>query len=72
MTEILTVRLPKGARRKIEKAARARDLTVSQYVRQALDVQKFLDLFESARGELLPRARKRGVFSDEDVFRIVS
>jgi hypothetical protein len=72
MGEVLTIRVPKGTRRKLEKAARAQRLTVSQYVRLALDIQQFLDLFEAARAELIPQARKQGIFTDEDVFKIVS
>ena len=72
MEEVLTVRVPKGTRRALEKHARARSLTVSQYVRQALDIEQFLDVFEAARRELVPQARSQGIYTDEDVFKIIS
>lgn len=69
MEEILTIRLPKGTRRRLEAAARARRLTLSQYVRDALANEQFLDDFEAARADLVPQARKLGIYTDEDAFR---
>lgn len=72
MEEILTIRVPKGTRRRLEKAAKAQRLNVSQYVRQALEIEQFLGVFEAARSELIPQARKQGIFTDEDVFKMIS
>ena len=72
MEEVLTIRLPKGTRRKLEQRARAERLTLSQYVRRALDTEALLGAFEAARTDLVPLARARGVYTDEDVFAIVS
>jgi len=68
MEEILTIRVPKGTRRRIEKRAKARRQTVSQYVRSALAIEDFLDTFEAARAVLVPAARKQGIYTDEDAF----
>ncbi len=72
MEEVLTIRVPKGTRRKLEKCARAEKLTLSQYVRRALEAEQFLGAFEAARADLVPKARARGIYTDEDVFAIVS
>lgn len=72
MDEILTIRVPKGMRRKLEAAARARRLTLSQYVREALATEQFLDAFEAARADLVPQARRLGIYDDEDVFKLIS
>jgi hypothetical protein len=72
MEEVLTIRVPKGTRRKIEKRARAEKLTLSQYVRRALDTEQLLGAFEAARSDLVPQARSKGIYVDEDVFTIVS
>lgn len=37
MEEILTIRVPQGTRRRLEKLAGARHVTLSQYVRRALE-----------------------------------
>ncbi len=72
MEEVLTVRVPKGTRRRLERRAKAQNLTLSQYVRRALEMEQLLGTFEAARADLVPQARARGVYTDDDVFTIVS
>ena len=70
--EILTIRVPKGTRRRLEQRARAEKLTLSQYIRRALDTEALRGALEAARADLVPAARAQGVYTDEDVFKIVS
>ena len=70
--EVLTIRVPKGTRRKLEKRARTENLSLSQYVRRALEAEQLAGAFEDARRELVPRARAKGFYIDEDIFNIVS
>ena len=72
MEEVLTIRVPKGTRRKLERRARAERLTLSQYVRRALEAEQLLGAFEAARSDLKKQARSKGIYTDEDVFAIVS
>lgn len=72
MEEVLTIRVPKGVRRSIQRTAREQKLSVSQYVRKALETEQFLDTFEAARARLVPQGRKLGIYTDEDVFKMVS
>jgi hypothetical protein len=72
MEEVLTIRLPKGTRRRLERRAKAQKLSVSQLVRRALEQEELLTSLASARTELIPQARARGIYTDEDVFAIVS
>ena len=72
MEEILTVRVPKGTRRRLEKRARAERLTLSQYVRRALDTEQLLGTFDAARADLVAHARSKGIYTDEDIFKIMS
>ena len=72
MEEVLTIRLPKGTRRRLERRAKAQKLSVSQLVRRALEQDELLTSLASARAELLPQARARGIYTDEDIFAIVS
>lgn len=72
MEEVLTIRLPKGTRRRLERRAKAQKLSVSQLVRRALEQDELLTSLASARAELLPQARAQGIYTDEDVFAIVS
>ena len=72
MEEILTIRVPKGTRRKLEQRARAEKLTLSQYVRRALDAEQLISALRAARADLVPQARAKRIITDEDVFDIVS
>ena len=72
MEEILTIRLPKGTRRRLERRAKAQKLSVSQLVRRALEQDELLTSLAAARAELLPQARAQQIYTDEDVFAIVS
>jgi predicted transcriptional regulator len=72
MEEVLTIRLPKGTRRRLERRAKAQKLSVSQLVRRALEQDELFTSLAAARSELLPHARARTVYTDEDVFAIVS
>ena len=72
MEEVLTIRVPKGTRRRLERRARAEKLTLSQYVRRALDTEALLGALEAARADLVPLARSKGIYTDEDVFKTVS
>ena len=72
MEEILTIRVPKGTRRRLERRARAESLTLSQYIRRALDTEALLGAFEAARADLVPTARAKGIYTDDDVFKTVS
>lgn len=72
MEEVITVRVPKGTRRKLEQRAKSQNLSLSQYVRRALEMEELLGALEAARLDLVPQARAQGIYTDEDVFSIVS
>jgi Arc/MetJ-type ribon-helix-helix transcriptional regulator len=72
MRETLTISLPKRLRRDLEKMARAEGVTSSEYVRRAIKADLFRRALRAARHELVPQARARGIYTDEDVFKIVS
>lgn len=72
MEEVLTIRVPKGTRRRLERRAKAQKMSVSQLVRRAIEHDELLARFAAARAELVPQARAQGIYTDEDVFAIVS
>jgi Arc/MetJ-type ribon-helix-helix transcriptional regulator len=72
MRETLTISLPKRLRRDLEKMARAEGVTSSEYVRRAIKADIFRRAFRAARREHVPKARAMGIYTDEDVFKIVS
>lgn len=72
MKKTLTVSLPEKTKRLIEKAASESGLTTSEYVRIAIHRQLWQDVAEQSRRKGVPRARSKGIFTDEDVFRLIS
>lgn len=72
MRETLTISLPKELRRGLEKMAKAEGVTSSEYVRRAIKVDIFRRTMRAARRELVPQARAKGLYTDEDVFKIIS
>ncbi len=72
MRETLTISLPKELRRGLEKMAKAEGVTSSEYVRRAIKADIFRRTMRAARRELVPQARAKGLYTDEDVFQIIS
>jgi len=72
MRESLTVSLPGRTKQLIERAARESGLTTSEYVRLAVFRKLWQDAAQESRRVAVPRARARGAFTDEEVFRLIS
>jgi len=72
MRETLTVSLPSNLRRNLDKTAKAEGVTASEFVRQSVKVALFRRSLQVARRELVPQAIAQGIYTDEDVFKIVS
>ena len=61
MQDTLTIRIERSLKVAADKAAAARDETLSQVVRRAL--RQYVS--ENAQGELLPRSRRRDVVRND-------
>ena len=72
MRTTLTISLPPATRKEVARAAKRRKLSESEFVRRALQTQIWNDAFEETRRKLVPKARARGIYTDEDVFKLVS
>jgi hypothetical protein len=72
MRATLTVSLPPELRREMGRAAKGQGVTESEFVRRAVQHELWLEAFNKARRVLVPKARAKGVYTDEDVFKIVS
>jgi hypothetical protein len=68
----LTVSLPGKSKRLVERAARESGLTTSEYVRLAIFRKLWQDATLESRRIAVPRARAKGIFTDEEVFRLIS
>ena len=72
MRETLTISLPGTTKELVERAASENGMTISEYVRQAIFHELWKDATTESRRRAVPRARAKGVFTDEDVFRLIS
>ena len=72
MRERLTVRLPPRTQRLIARAATESGLTTSEYVRMAIQRKLWQDAVAESRRVRIRRARTKEVFTDEDVFALIS
>lgn len=72
MRETLTISLPEDMRRKINRAAKEEGISQSEFVRIAVKNALFRRALRTARAGLVPLARRKGIYTDEDVFRLIS
>jgi len=68
----MTISLPPALRRELGRVAKGQGMTESEFVRRAVQQQIWADAFEKSRRLLIPKARAKGIYSDEDVFKAVS
>ncbi|MDP2481256.1 MAG: ribbon-helix-helix domain-containing protein [Candidatus Palauibacterales bacterium] len=68
----VTIRLDPDLEALLDRVCRATGRSRSEVVREALRRQLSLDLLEEARRQLIPFAEARGIYTDEDVFKLVS
>ncbi len=71
MTSI-TVNIPQRVKNRLERLSRQQRRKESTIVRSAL--KRYLSRleFRAIREELVPEAQKRGIHTDEDVFKLIS
>ena len=72
MRETLTISLPGKLRRELASSARAQNLTQSEFVRKAIQDKLWMDAVDATRRILIPIAQAQGIYTDEDVFKIIS
>ncbi len=72
MRTTMTISLPPKLQREVAKAARRDQITLSEYVRKAIQDKLWEDAFDASRRAVLPRAQALGIYSDEDVFKLIS
>ena len=72
MRETLTISLPGKTKRLIEKAADESGQTTSEYVRLAVYQRLWQSAVGESRRKAVPKARARKVYTDEEVFKLIS
>lgn len=64
--------MPKELNRQLTRIARQRQLSRSEFIRQAIQDKLWEDAVDASRRILVSKARRMGVYTDEDVFGLVS
>ena len=68
----MTISLPSDLRRELARSAKRQNTTTSEFIREAVKRRLWEDAFDESCRQLEPKARARGIYTDEDVFKIVS
>jgi hypothetical protein len=72
MKTMLNVRLTPELGRQLEKVSKEEKIPISDIVRESLNRYVAVLRFQELQKKMIKKARKKGVFTDEDVFKIVS
>jgi metal-responsive CopG/Arc/MetJ family transcriptional regulator len=72
MSDTLTVSLPPAISKELDALVKRTGKTRSELVREAVRRQISLERFRALRERLVPKAQARGIYTDEDVFKLVS
>jgi predicted transcriptional regulator len=72
MRATLTISLPPALRRDLCRAAKVQHMSESEFVRRAVQQQLWADAVEETRRQLVPRARAKRIYTDKDVFKLLS
>lgn len=72
MRDTITISIPKRMRKDLDAVTREEGLSRSEVVRESLRKYLLIRRFRAIRRKLVPYARKQGIYTDEDVFKIVS
>ena len=72
MRKTPTISIPAELAASLDQASKARGLSRSQYVQETLQQRLGKEDFRSLRAHLVPKARALGVYTDEDVLKLVS
>jgi metal-responsive CopG/Arc/MetJ family transcriptional regulator len=68
----ISISLPVDLKHELDEAIAAKGISRSDLVRDALRAYLLARRFQALRAAMLPYAEAQGVFTDEDVFRLVS
>lgn len=72
MNEVLTIRVPKGSRRRLSQLAKRKRQNLSQYVREAIEAKLWVDALDETALMAGPKARALGIQTEDDVFKLFS
>ena len=72
MRAAVTVSLPPDLLKKVDRLAKKKGIGRSDFIREAINRYIWQMKFEGLRENMRIRARKKGIFTEEDVFKEIS
>jgi metal-responsive CopG/Arc/MetJ family transcriptional regulator len=72
MRETITISIPKSLKKELDKASHEEGLSRSDLVRESLRDYMFIRHFRALRNKMMAKAQTQGIYTDEDVFNLVS
>ncbi len=72
MRDTITISLPESVKKKLDQYTNKAHINRSEIVREALDQYFVRQEFNRLRAVMIPEAEKQGIFTDEDVFELIS
>ncbi|MDH5720636.1 MAG: ribbon-helix-helix domain-containing protein [Spirochaetia bacterium] len=72
MRNIISISLDEDLKKKVDKLAKSKNVKRSNIVKDALLKYLFIEEMKNSRKELRPYAEKAGMFSEEDIFELIS
>jgi metal-responsive CopG/Arc/MetJ family transcriptional regulator len=72
MRSTITVSIPQDVRKELDRVSGAEGVSRSDIVRESVRDYLFIRHFRALRKALVPKAARRGVYTDQDVFDSVS
>ena len=72
MRKTITISLPRELCAELDRVSKREKVTRSEVVRDSLKDHLWLRRFHALRRKMVPHAQAMGIFTDEDVFNIVS
>ena len=72
MDATLTIRIPDDVKKELEDLSRTLGLSKSDIVRESLKEYIGINRFRELRRTIKPYAEKKGILTDEDVFKLMS
>ena len=72
MRSTMTVSIPEDVRKELDRVSHAEGVSRSDIVRESVRDYLFIRQFRALRKALVPKAARRGVYTDQDVFDRVS
>lgn len=72
MRSVLSISLPDKLARELDQFAKSQGRNKSDVVKKSISIYLWEASFESARKSLTAKAKKKGMVTDEDIFKAVS